>query len=53
MIPSAVEIDRVTEVAEPDTRDYLWTIREPMGTAGEINRLMWEDVDFEKRVVVP
>ena len=51
-IPSMDDVDKVIEVAEPDTQDYLWTIRETMGRVGEINRLKWEDVDFEKRVVV-
>jgi integrase len=51
-IPSTREVDKVIEVADLDTQDYLWTIRETMGRVGEINRLRWEDVDFEKRVVV-
>jgi integrase len=51
-VPSAEEIDRVIEVAEPDTQDYLWTIRETMGRVSEINRLTWADVDFEQRCVV-
>jgi len=50
-IPSPEEVDKVIEVADADTQDYLWTIRETMGRVGEINRLKWEDVDFEKRVV--
>ena len=35
-------------VAEPDTQDYLVAIKETMARVGEINRLTWEDVDFER-----
>ena len=50
-IPSASEVDRVIEVADPDTKDYLWTIRETMGRVSEINRLTWEDIDFREKAV--
>jgi len=37
-------IDKIIEVADPDTQDYLWTIRDTMARVGEINRLTWDDV---------
>ncbi|MBW1717707.1 MAG: site-specific integrase [Deltaproteobacteria bacterium] len=51
-VPPVEDIDKVIEVADPDTQDYLWAIRETMGRVSEINRLTWHDVDFEQRYVV-
>lgn len=52
-VPPQENIDKVISVADPDTADYLWTIRETLGRMGEVNRLDWsEDVDFEHRYVV-
>jgi len=51
-IPSSEDIDKVIKKADPDTQDYLWTIRETMARVNEINRLKWSDVNFEKRYVV-
>jgi len=42
----------VIVAANPDTQDYLWTIKESMGRMSEINRLTWEDVNFDERYVV-
>ncbi len=36
----------------PDTKDYLWAIKETMARMGEINRLIWPDVNLEERYVV-
>jgi len=51
-LPTTEDIDKVIEAADPDTQDYLWTIRETMGRVGEINRLTWADVRFEQRCVI-
>ena len=39
-------------VADPDTQDYLWTIRETMARVSEVNRLTWEDVNLNERFVI-
>lgn len=51
-VPPQGDIDKVIAIADPDTQDYLWTIRETFGRMGEINRLRWDDVDLEHRFVV-
>jgi integrase len=50
-VPSSQDIDKVIALADPDTQDYLWTIRETMGRISEINRLTWDDVDLKNRYV--
>ena len=51
-VPSNDDIDKVIAVADSDTQDYLWTIRETMARVSEINRLQWEDVDLNGRFVI-
>ncbi len=52
-VPSQADIDKVLAEADLDQSDYVWTIRETMGRANEINRLRWEDdVNFEERYIV-
>lgn len=51
-VPSVEDIDRVIAIADPDTQDYLWTIRETMARVSEVNRLRWEDVSLPERYVV-
>jgi integrase len=34
-------------------KDYLATIKETMARMDEINRLIWEDIDFDGRALVP
>ncbi len=51
-VPPPEDIEKVLAVANPETRDYLLTIWETMGRMSEINRLTWDDVDFEGRYVV-
>ncbi len=50
-IPPIEDIDKVIAVAEPDEQDFLWTVRETMARVSEINRLTWDDVDFEDQSV--
>jgi integrase len=50
-VPPVEDIDKVIAMADPDTQDYLWVIRESMGRMGEINRLTWNDVDLMNRFV--
>ena len=51
-VPSKEDVLKVISKAEPDTQDYLWTLTLTMGRMSEINRLMWDDVNFEKQNVV-
>jgi integrase len=51
-IPSLEDIDKVISLADPDTQDYLWTIRETMARVSEVNRLTWDDVSLEGRYVI-
>jgi integrase len=51
-VPRSEDIAKVIAVADPDTQDYLWTLRETLGRMGEINALTWDDVNLEQRYVV-
>jgi integrase len=51
-IPPKKDVLSVIAAADPETQDYLWTIKETMGRMGEINRLTWPDVNLEERYVV-
>lgn len=51
-VPSSEDIDKVINEADPDTQDYLWTIRDTMARVSEVNRLCWEDVNLKDRYVV-
>ena len=42
----------VIAAADPNTQDYLWTIKETMARVGEIDRLTWTAVNLEERYVV-
>jgi len=50
-VPPPDDIDRVIEIADPDTQDYLWTLRETAARMSEVNRLTWDDVNLEMRYV--
>jgi integrase len=51
-VPTNEDIDKVIAVADPDTQDYLWTIRETIARMSEINQLRWEDVNLETRFII-
>ena len=51
-VPPKEDVLRVIFVADADTRDYLWTIALTLGRMSEINRLTWQDVNFEERSVI-
>jgi len=51
-VPPKEDVLRVILAADPGTQDYLWTIALTMGRMSEINRLTWQDVDFQNRSVV-
>lgn len=50
-VPPKEDVLRVIMSADPDTQDYLWTIKETMARVSEINHLTWEDVNFRDRSV--
>jgi integrase len=50
-IPTQDEINKVFEVATTEQRDYLWCLRETLGRSREINKLTWDDVDFNNKTV--
>jgi integrase len=51
-IPSPEDIDRVIAVADTDTHDYLWAIRDTIARVSEINRLTWNDVVLDGRYLI-
>ena len=51
-MPPKEDVLRVTMVGDPETQDYLWTVKETMARISEVNRLTWEDIDFQDRSVV-
>jgi len=51
-VPTNEDIDKVIAVADADTQDYLWTIRETMAKVSEINQLLLEDISLRGRFVV-
>lgn len=51
-VPPKKDVLRVIMAADPEEQDYLWTIALTMGRMSEINRLTWQDVNFESRSVV-
>ena len=51
-IPSTQDVLKVIMSADPDTQDYLWTLKETLGRISEINRLTWTDVNFNDRSVI-
>jgi integrase len=50
-VPPIEDIEAVLDDAEPDTRDYLLVMWHTMARVGEINQLLWNDVDLQRRTV--
>ena len=45
-IPPKEDVWKVLLAADPETQDYLWLIKESLARMSEINRLIWDDVNF-------
>jgi integrase len=51
-VPPVDDIKKVLAAAEQDIRDYLLIMWHMMARVGEINQLVWDDVNFDQRTVV-
>jgi len=51
-VPPKEDVAKVLLAAEPEVQDYLVATMDTLARVGEINRLAWEDVDFEQSWVV-
>ncbi len=51
-VPPKEDVLKVILAADKDTQDYLWTIFHSMGRMSEINRLTWQDIDFDEKSII-
>ncbi len=51
-VPPLEDIEKVISEADQDTQDYLRTIQETLARMGEVNGMLWEDVELERKFVV-
>jgi len=51
-IPPRADFLKVVLAADSDAKDYLWIIVETLGRISEINRLTWNDVNFNEKSVI-
>lgn len=51
-VPSKEDVLKVILAADKETQDYLWTIFHTMGRMSEINRLTWQDIDFDDNTII-
>jgi integrase len=50
-VPPKSDVLKVISAAETNDQDYLWTIALTLARMSEVNRLRWEDVDFNQRTI--
>lgn len=50
-VPTNAELDRLIKAADKNTADFLWVLRETFARVGEVTRLLWKDIDFDKKNV--
>ena len=50
-VPPKEDLLKVISVGDPEAQQYLWTILLTAGRVGEINRLTWDDVVLDRRVI--
>jgi integrase len=50
-IPPKDDVIKAISVGNTEAQQYLWTIVLTAARMGEINGLIWDDIDFERRVV--
>ncbi len=50
-LPPEEDIAKVILLADPEAQDYLWTVRDTMGRISEINRLTWDDISLDSKIV--
>jgi integrase len=50
-VPPKEDVLKVIAAGNPETQQYLWTIVLTAARVGEINKLTWDDIDLERRVV--
>jgi integrase len=53
-VPPQEDLDKVINAAleeSEEDHDYLWVHRETFGRTSEINRMEWDDVDLDARIV--
>ncbi|MCG8632207.1 MAG: site-specific integrase [Desulfobacterales bacterium] len=51
-VPPKEDVLKVILAADKDTQDYLWTIFHSMGRMSEINRLTWQDINFDDKSLI-
>jgi integrase len=50
-IPPVEDVYKILLMADSETQDYLYAIKETMARSNEINNLKWEDVNFENQTI--
>jgi len=51
-VPPTEDVAKILLAADPDTMDYLYTIKETLARVSEVNNLMWADVNLRERYLV-